>query len=161
LIMGTGPWKIDSYDPTTGGELSANPRWWGGKVPIQHISVKFFSDETSMALAFRAGDIDVCFPRDGRAFASTSGAKITASVPQDAEGYFTMNTRIAPWSDVHVRRAVAYAINRADFVKAYGGFSTPVTTFIPPAGLLQIGTKSQVDRLVKSLPQYPYSLAKA
>ena len=27
LIMGTGPFKIDSFDPTTGLELSANPHW--------------------------------------------------------------------------------------------------------------------------------------
>jgi peptide/nickel transport system substrate-binding protein len=48
LIMGTGPWELDSFDPTSGAELAANPSWWGGKVPIQHISVKIFSNETSL-----------------------------------------------------------------------------------------------------------------
>jgi peptide/nickel transport system substrate-binding protein len=148
LLQGTGPWKIDSYNPTSSAELSANPHWWGGKVNIGHISDKFFSDETSMALAYRAGAIDVSFPRDGRAFAATAGTKITASAPQDAEGYFTMNVHVAPWSDVHVRRAVAYAINRQDFVTAYGGFATPVSTFISPDDLMQIASKAQVDALL-------------
>ena len=47
-----------AVDANTGVELSANPHYWGGNVPIQHISIKFFSDENSQALAFRAGEID-------------------------------------------------------------------------------------------------------
>ena len=78
LIMGTGPWQIDSFDPTTGVELSANPHWWGGTVPVRQISVKFFASETSEALAFRAGEIDVAFPNDGATFAAASGAKVTS-----------------------------------------------------------------------------------
>ena len=61
--MATGPYKIESFDPTTGLELSANPNYWGGKVTVKHISVKFFATDTSMALAFRAGEIDVAFPQ--------------------------------------------------------------------------------------------------
>ncbi len=77
LVMGTGPWEVDTLDPTTGAELSANPNWWGGKVPIQHISVKFFNNETSEALAFRAGEIDLDDSvTDPRSFAATSGAKL-------------------------------------------------------------------------------------
>src|SRR5262249_48199511 len=41
LVMGTGPWKIDNLDPTSGADLSANTHWWGGAVPIRHISIKF------------------------------------------------------------------------------------------------------------------------
>src|SRR5262249_52012179 len=29
LVMGTGPWKFESLDPTAGAELVANPDWWG------------------------------------------------------------------------------------------------------------------------------------
>jgi peptide/nickel transport system substrate-binding protein len=47
LIMGTGPWEVTSFDATKGAELSANPLWWAGKVPIQHVSFTFFSNATS------------------------------------------------------------------------------------------------------------------
>ena len=30
LLMGSGPWEVQSLDPTTGAELTANPNWWGG-----------------------------------------------------------------------------------------------------------------------------------
>jgi peptide/nickel transport system substrate-binding protein len=35
LVMGSGPWIINSLDPTKDAQLTANPHWWGGKVPIQ------------------------------------------------------------------------------------------------------------------------------
>ena len=61
-------------------ELAANPNWWGGKVPVQHITVKFFSSETSEALAMRAGEIDVAFPTNGTSFASAFVAGVAALV---------------------------------------------------------------------------------
>lgn len=160
LIMGTGPFRLDSFDPTTGLQLSANPRWWGGKVPVQHVSVKYFASETSEALAFRAGAIDVAFPLNATAFASTSGAKLS-SAPAFAEGYFGMNYHLPPWNDVHVRRAVAYALNRTDIIKALGNTAVPVSTLIPESQLRQLGSQAAVSAVVKPLPTYPFSLIKA
>jgi peptide/nickel transport system substrate-binding protein len=161
LIMGTGPWKVDSLDPTTGAELSANPDWWGGRVPIQQISVKVFSNETSVALAFRAGEIDFAFNfTNAKTFASTSGARLLTT-PSCQDGWFSMNTQTAPWSDVHVRRAVAYALNRSDIITALGGYATPLNVFIPAAALLTVGSQPQVSQLLGSLNLYPYNLAKA
>ena len=127
LIMGSGPWKIDSFDPTKGAELSANPHWWGGKVPVSHISFTFFSSATSEALAFRAGNIDLAPDiSQPQSFAATSGAKLIR-VPSCSNTWFAMNTQVAPWSDIHVRRAVAYALNRTDIIAARtrAGSTTP------------------------------------
>ena len=83
LVMGTGPWIVDSLDPTTGAEFSANPHWWGGKVPIQHISYKIFATETTLALAIRAGEVDLDpLIVDPKSFEATSGAKIVRSRPK-------------------------------------------------------------------------------
>jgi peptide/nickel transport system substrate-binding protein len=161
LIMGTGPWMPVSLDPTRGVELDANPHWWGGKVPIAHISVKFFSDETSEALALRAGEIDVVPQVSGpAAFAAASATKVV-SVPSCQAGFIAMGVNTPPWNDVHVRRAVAYAINRRDIATADGGYVAPLTTLIPPSQLRLLGSKAQVDALLKSLPSYPFSIAKA
>src|SRR5262249_13888311 len=110
--------------------------------------------------AFRAGQIDVAFPGDSRGFAATSGAKII-SVPATRQGMFTMNTKAAPWNDVHVRRAVAYALNRDDIIEAAGGGAVPDYTIIPPSQLMTLASKAQVAKLVNSLPTYRFDLAKA
>ena len=161
LVMGTGPWETDSLDPTKGAEVSANPHWWGGKVPVQSIVFTFFSSETSEALAFRAGEIDldpaIASPAS---FASASGAQLLTT-PSCSNGFFGMNVRDPGWNDVHVRRAVAYALNRADIIAANGGYATPIPTLTPPQLLQTIASPSQVAALLKSIPLYPYSVAKA
>jgi peptide/nickel transport system substrate-binding protein len=161
LIVGTGPWEFQSFDPTRSLEMTANPHWWGGKVNIQHISYKVFADQNSEALAFRAGDLDVTETLDDpRSFATTAAASLLNS-PSLSETTFSMNVRVPPWNDVHVRRAVAYAINRTDVIRAYGSNAEPVSTLVLPSQLATIASKSQVDALLKSLPQYPFDLAKA
>jgi peptide/nickel transport system substrate-binding protein len=162
LVMGTGPYKIDSFNPTTGAELSAFAGYWGPKPTIQHISIKALSDETSGALALRSGGIDM-EPNvgDPKAFSATSGGAQIISKPGCQEGFFSMNTSAPPWNDIHVRRAVAYALNRQDYVENVGGFATAITTLIPPIHLDVLEPKAKVDAMIKSLPQYPYNLAKA
>jgi peptide/nickel transport system substrate-binding protein len=160
LIQGTGPWKVDSWDPTRGMELSANPNYWGGKVNIDHITTRIIANETAMALAFRAGQIDVAFPGNGSAFAATANTKVVG-FPAPNMSNITMNVTVPPWNDVHVRRAVAYAINRTDYIKASGGYITPGETFVSRKQLLTLGSAAEVDKLLKSLPSYPYSVAKA
>ena len=111
LIQGTGPWQPVSLDPNTSMELAANPHYFHGPVNFSHISIKFFQSETSMAIAYRTGGIDLAFPFDGRAFASTSKAKMTYA-PSITPLLVSMDTIVAPWNDIHVRKAVAWALNR-------------------------------------------------
>jgi peptide/nickel transport system substrate-binding protein len=160
-VMGTGPWEFTSYNGTTSAELKANPHYWGGKVNIKKVSVQFFSSETSEALAFRDHEIDLAFPIDNRAFASTSGSPLTTVPSYAVQGGFYMNTLQKPWNDVHVRLAVADALDRSALIAAWGGYATPVYQFLS-AGLLEnIGSASQVNSVLTSVPTYPYDLAKA
>jgi peptide/nickel transport system substrate-binding protein len=161
LIMGTGPWEVQSLDPTTGAHLTANPDWWGGTVPIQRISFQIFANATSEALAFRGGDEDLDPLVVGpKSFAASSGATIV-SAPSCLNGMLDMNVHAPGWDDVHVRRAVAYALNRSDIIDAFGGYAVPDYTLIPASALRTIASQAQVDALFKSLPLYSYNLAKA
>jgi peptide/nickel transport system substrate-binding protein len=163
LVVGTGPWKITKLDATSGAELVANPRYWGGKVGIARISYKFFKDETSEALAFRAGDIDVVPRVSGqRAFAATANTALLSG-PSCREAYLFLNTKVAPWNDVHVRRAVAYAINREDVIAGTvgAGFAKPEYTLVTPFQLRLLGSAAQVNAALKSIPKNDLDLAKA
>ena len=160
LAEGTGPFEIDSLDPTSGIELSANPHWWGGTVNVKHVSIKFFSDETSMDLAFRAGEIQVAFPSEVKTFTSTTGASVT-SVPALSEGYFGMNVNEAPWNNIYVRRAVAYALNKQAIIAANGTPGEVTNDLIPKSELDLIASPAQVNALLSSLPAYSYNVAEA
>ena len=159
--MGSGPWVISSLDPTKGAQLTANPHWWGGKVPIQSISFTFYSSETSEALAFRAGEVDVVPQVNSpKSFAAAAGTT-PLRTPGCGIGFFGMNITQPGWNDVHVRRAVAYALNRTDIIAANGGYATPIYTLTPPQLLLSVASQSQVNTLLGSIPLYQYNLTAA
>jgi peptide/nickel transport system substrate-binding protein len=163
LIQASGAYKVVGFDPTSGETLVANPNWWGGHDQFAKIQITFFNDEQSAALAMRAGSIDMYEPSDPIGFRATAGSGVKVlSVPAAFElGVFPMNWKVAPFTDVHVRRAVAYAINRVDIVKARNPEALPSDLFIPMAQLLTLGTKAQVNAALKIVPHYPHSIAKA
>jgi peptide/nickel transport system substrate-binding protein len=161
LVMGTGPYEIVKLDPTSGAEFKANPDYWDGDVEFDKMEVKFFDTETNAAIALRAKSVDlVPSVANAKAFESTSKAKIVSS-PSCSLGFVALNTSASPWDDVHVRRAVAYAVDRTAFVDDVDGHADAITTFIPPASLKTIATPEEVDAMIESLPQYPHDLAKA
>ncbi len=152
---------MSAFDPTSGATLQPNARYWGSKPAVQRISWKFFSSETSQAIAFRAGQIDLAFPDDNRTFASTSGASLVSAPGDQVVGTFTMNTLVAPWNDEHVRLAVAYALDRADLISAYGGYAQATNTLLQPSMLEQLGSRAAVSSALKSVPSYGHNLTLA
>jgi peptide/nickel transport system substrate-binding protein len=72
-----------------------------------------------------------------------------------------MNPNVPPWNNIHVRRAVAYALDRSAILKVIGNVAVPVSTFIPPSELDLLAPAAQVDALLTTVPTYPYNLAKA
>src|SRR6185312_6213034 len=83
--------------------------------------------------------------------------------PGDTSADVVMNVNMAPFNNVHVRRAVAYAIDRPAEVAASADPSIAVmsNSILTPGELGTLAPKAQVDALLNSLPNYPYNLAKA
>lgn len=160
LLQATGPFQVTAFDPNTGIEFAASPNYWGGPVSIDKLSVKYFKSDTSAALAFRTGQIDVAFPTEADTFASSSGAELR-SAPANAMGVFGLNVTQAPWDDIHVRRAAAYALNRDALITAFGSPATPLTTIIPRGPLDNLGDPGAVDAILASLPDQEHNLEKA
>lgn len=162
LLMGTGPWKVDSFDPTKGAEYTANPTYWGGEPSIKHISVKFYQTETSLALAMRAGQVDLApIISQPDSFESASGVSVTTRTTCGTS-LFSMPTQTAPWNDIHVRRAVAYALDKKDLLKATGGADIDtLDNLIAPSLLRNLGDAGAADAALKTLPTHPFDLDKA
>ncbi|WP_435173991.1 ABC transporter substrate-binding protein [Gordonia hongkongensis] len=81
LLQATGPFRVISFDPNTGIEFAASQNYWGGPVDIDTLSVKYFKNDTSAALAFRTGEIDVAFPTEADAFAPARGRSCAVHRP--------------------------------------------------------------------------------
>ena len=163
LVMGTGPWQVDSLNPTTGMELSAFEDYWGGPPPVKQVDVRFFADDSAMALAMRAGEIDLAQGISSPdAFDAAAGGDTITTVPTCATALIAMPTDRAPWNDVHVRRAVAHAIDREDIIAATRGRAgAPLETLISPMMLEPLGSEDEVEEALASIPDYEHDVAKA
>ncbi|WP_157574667.1 ABC transporter substrate-binding protein [Jiangella muralis] len=163
LLVATGPWKFDSVNPASGMELSAYEGYWGGKPPIDRISVKSFADDNSMALALRAGEIDIAPVVSGpTGFDAAAGGNTVTTVETCGTARMSLPMRRAPWDDVHVRRAVAHAINRDDIVAAaQGAAAGPAVYAISPRLLQTLGTEEEVQTALEEIETYPYDLEAA
>lgn len=167
LIMGTGPFEPKRFDPSSGEvELEANPNWWGGKVGIEKLSLSFFSKETSLALAMRSGSIDAGVGATrASAFVASAGSDVNeVSFRSCSSPFISMNMRKAPWNDVHVRRAVAHAMDHDALIKASGARAVtpaPNPTLLTTPSLETVGSPDEVKALLASIPQYEHSVEKA
>src|SRR5262249_50879658 len=115
LTMATGPFKVDSFDGTSKLELSANPHWWKGKVDIQRVTVSYIPDDTAAALGIRSGQLDAGAgygSPQAMASALGSGGTVYKIANGESEKWWSLNTKKAPFDDIHVRRAMSYATSR-------------------------------------------------
>ncbi len=162
LLVGTGPWKIDSFNPTVGIQLSRNPYWGGPTPPAARINISFFKEEPAEALALRSGAIDGVLPiADVKLFANVPGTRLVAA-PGTSSDVISMNTQTPPFNNIHVRRAIAYATDVKGMLKATWGRYAVIDHSIVPASLFKnIAPASQVNAMLDSLPRYEFNLAAA
>ena len=163
LLIGTGPWKFDSYQPEASVELSRNRYWTGEPVTAQKITVDLFKSEASMALAMRSHGIDGAM--------GYLSPKIFGKLPETREltapgitvDFASANTVLPPFNDVHVRRALAYATNAAGMIKAFypPGTATQDSSIVPDSLFANLGSQSQVGEVLGAVPKYEFNLAKA
>jgi peptide/nickel transport system substrate-binding protein len=74
-----------------------------------------------------------------------------------------MDTTTAPFNDVHVRRAIAYLVDRKGLARAaYGNYSAVMRSIVPDGEVSSLAPSAkEFAKFNKSLPQYDFSIAAA
>jgi len=163
LVTGTGPYKVTSFTPDSGVELEATGSWWGGDVAIKKVVIKFIPEESTRILARESGDIDLAVnisisqaPQWKKA-----GSTTVLFAPNRSYVGIDFNTAVAPFDDVHVRRAIAYAADRSGFVKSLlDGHGQPATALTTPEQIVSLYSDSEAKEKL-ALLDLPFDMAKA
>ncbi|WP_375388124.1 ABC transporter substrate-binding protein [uncultured Amnibacterium sp.] len=144
--VGAGQFVVKQYTAGQGVTFVKNTNYWdAAKVELDGVDVKFYSDEQSQLLAFQSGETDQISQSPAVAAAlNDSNSTLTSQGWTKYDG-LTFNTTKAPFDDVKVRQAVAWALDRNAIVKTvYGGaarIGNDVSTFpdygVQPTGLTQ------------------------
>ncbi len=139
--IASGPYLIERFDPSRGITFRRNPNYWGrdlnvrrGSFNFERIQYKLYKDETARLEAFKAGEYDAMVEYRAKNWAKSyvgvkfrSGELIKSEFPhRNGAGMqgFLMNLRRPIFRDLHVRKALALALdfewlNRQLFYGAY------------------------------------------
>lgn len=121
--VGTGPFELDSWEPGVRITFKRNTRYWEpGKPYLDGLVYELNLHRETAFMRFRSGDIDHVhrFTPADRLWLRSS----RAWAPYRDEGPYAdiwgveMNCEMAPFDNVHMRRAVAFAIDRERWARA-------------------------------------------
>ncbi len=165
-VLGTGPYKVTAFTTGGGVEVVRNEGYWGEKPKVKAASLKYFEDPQTMLLAARQGEIDGAFGyplSEADNWGSVSSLETQFNKGNGLSSIFlSLDMESEPWSDIHVRRALAYCCDTAGYNKAFlSGDGTPATSVIPQGQWSDVASEAEVAAIYKAIPQYPYSIEKA
>ena len=153
--VGTGPFMWDKRVVGQSVTLKRNPYYWQkGKPYLDSVTWTYVSDENTRELQLRGGQIQVDeFPPFNSITKLQHTSGVTMSLfPSTRTDYLDMNEAYPPLADVHVRRAISYAVDRNAIIKSVlFGHGKPANSFLPP----------QVPFYDPHSPGLQYNLSKA
>lgn len=111
--IGSGPFVVASWQPGVLLDLKANPRYFRGRPKVAEVQFRIIPDQNTLLTELQSHSIDVFLHATETQYAalkSVAGYRVTAIPNLDYE-HVVYNCAHAPFDDVRVRRAFAYAID--------------------------------------------------
>ena len=111
--VGTGPWKIDSYEFGNFTKLAAFEDCWRGAPNAKTFTFRYIPEDSARLIALQNGEIDICQdPAPIELERITEDPKLDLiQYSGTSLSYLAFNTQKAPGDNADFRRAVAYGID--------------------------------------------------
>ena len=136
--IGSGPYRVAEWVRNDHVTLTANP-FYGGAAPVyKRVIIRDIPDQSTSVLSLEKGDIDGLLdprPDDIGELAKQPGLRVY-DVPSNNLMYLALNVQKAPFADVRVRRAIAYAIDKAAIARNFFAGGAVVADNWTPPGML-------------------------
>ncbi len=141
--FGTGPFRVSAWRRGERLELEPNP-YYSPKPKLAGLIVEIVPDQSATFNALRTHQLDIGeLNTDNVEDAAHSGGLLVKRTAENGIRALYLQTAAAPTNDPHVRRAIAYAIDRGVLAKAWRGvypparslFAAPLVSWpnVPPA----------------------------
>lgn len=137
-VVGTGPYKLDSFSRDVELVLVANDAYWGGRPALDRVVFRTISDDTVRFTELTTGGIDVANQIDFKDVDDLQGDANLQAITGTFLNvqYLGFNQTLAPFDNEKVRQAVEHAINRQNISDAifYGNYTLgagPVAPGLP------------------------------
>lgn len=149
--MGTGPYKMTSFDSSVSVEAVAFDDYWGGDVPAKTLTFEIVPEFSTRLAGLQSGEFDVIVSVPADQVERLQGMDGIKVMSKGIENYpmfaFNMlNTEALPdnpLTDVNLRKAMVHAVDRDNITKAIWGDAT----FVPaPFNFPEYGDYFDADR---------------
>lgn len=131
---GDGPFKVQSYNHTTGITFVPNSNYYSTQPQLQKVEFAFYRTSQSAFQAYQAGQVDFvkAVPPEQLQLARAlqySQYSQNAALTTD---YIAMNYLYKPLDNIHIRQAFALAINKDILAQAiFNSVRTPTCHIVP------------------------------
>jgi peptide/nickel transport system substrate-binding protein len=138
-MVGTGPFKFKEWVPNDHVTIEKNADYWNAeRVPhLDEIIFKPYADQAAELNALEAGDIDFAqtiAPNDIAALSENADFQVIDRGESCNLGQISMNQTHKPFDNVHIRKAIGYAVNTQSYIDTfYAGLAEPADNWMPPA----------------------------
>jgi len=148
--IGTGPYRFVSWTRGTEIKLEANPDYWGGRPPIDQVTVRVIPEESTRLAALQAGEVDLVRDLLPEQIDLAPNAKHTPGLEFPI---VRLNNKTGILTDARLRQAMNYAVDKEAIAEAlYGGYAVVAQAQVLTPG--HFGFNSEVEA-------YPYDPDKA
>lgn len=154
--IGTGPFSFMHYTPGESIVLKRNETYYdiNRKASIDEIQFHIMTDESSIVMALKSGDLDIAQVLSMSVPALEKNFTIT-SFPQNMVQIFALNHDVEPFNNIKVRQAINYAIDKDLIINGVvGGYGSKLYTNASPVMSFWFNDLSQNE-------PYPYNPEKA
>jgi len=134
--LGTGPLKFKEWVKGDRMVFVKFDEYWGGPISVDEVVFKVIPEAQTREAMLLSGDLDMILsppPTDVSKLSGTPGVKVIVS---DSTRVMTVNlyTAKGPFSDVRVRQAVNYAVDKEAIIKnIVFGLGTISDSSVPPS----------------------------
>jgi peptide/nickel transport system substrate-binding protein len=133
--VGTGPFVFESYTPQDRVTLVANADYFRGAPKLGGVEVRYMPDISSRELGLKAGELDVISGLDEAQWIEAMRSEEALQVDVFGVGEVItihFNLGVPPLDNPDVRKAIAYALNREEFLALFGpGVAEAVYSPVP------------------------------
>ncbi|MFE4197091.1 ABC transporter substrate-binding protein [Paenarthrobacter sp. NPDC056912] len=161
--IGTGPYKITNFSLVDGVSLERNDKYWGTKAPIAKVKTTAITSPDALRLAATSGDVDITYvgATDFQNWESVTNFDLQKIHGNGIESLW-MNVNDPHLSDLHVRRAIAHAVDReAVLGLSTAGHGQRADTIVPLPQLKNLFGEDGYQQVVDGIPHYDYDLEAA